>query len=355
MRSPGWGWSVLGWAAALALAGPASASAQGWEIEVHGGRGASSNPVAGSGSLPGTGSASAATVSSWYFGDGALALNQVLAFFGLNEQITALDPTLKGPFIERAAGATFGVRLDRVLTPRFSLEVSVDDWLGPLQATSTSQAALGAASTSFINAWNALLSSPARGTQAVTSAASVNSRGRQFVATGGLVINLSNSSRVMPYATIGAGVVTNYDGFPSAQLIGTYQFAVVPPAGISAPAPATFHETDMVTVSSSASDTVAGMFGAGVRIAGASRWGVRVDARDHLGRDTSSTMVTTAPASQVSQPTGVFVLGTSPPLQFSTVPGAQSTLSSPLSNVTTFRASGIQNQISVTVGLYWRF
>src|SRR5260221_13664755 len=101
--------SVLGWAVALALVAPALASAQGWEIEVHGGAGTSSNPVAGSGSLPGTGSASAATVSSWYFGDGALALNQALAFFGLNGQASALDTALKGPFVRRAPGAVFGV------------------------------------------------------------------------------------------------------------------------------------------------------------------------------------------------------------------------------------------------------
>jgi hypothetical protein len=348
MRSRDANTSVLRWAVALALAVPALASAQGWEIEVHGGAGASSNPVAGSGSVSGTGSASAPAVSSWYFGDGALALNQALVFFRQNTQVSALDTALGRPFVERAPGAIVGARLDRFLTPRLALDFSFDNWLGPLQATSTSRAGLDAASTTFIDAWNALLSGPARGTQVVTSVTSVSRRGRELVATGGLAINLLSGTHVMPYVTIGAGVVRNYNGWPGAQLIGAYQFSVVP-------APATFHETDTVTVTSSASDAVTGVFGFGVRLAGSGRWGVRIDARDHLSRNTNSTMVTAAPAWQLSQPSGIFILGISPPLQFSTLPGTQSSLSLPLANFTTFRGSGLQNQISATAGLYWRF
>jgi hypothetical protein len=97
------------------------------------------------------------------------------------------------------------------------------------------------------------------------------------------------------------------------------------------------------------------VFGLGARLAGGGGWGVRIDARDHLSRNTNSTMVMTAPAWQLSDPSGIFILGTSPPLQFSTVPGTQSSLSLPLPNFTTFRGSGLQHQISVTAGLYWRF
>jgi hypothetical protein len=150
--------SILQWCAvAVVLAAPASASAQNWEVEAHGGVGFASNPTGGSGSVPGTGSASAATVSSWYFGDGALAVNQALALFRLSGQISSLDTTLQSPFFQRNTGAAIGVRLARVLTPRFSVELSLDNAFGSLQATSASQAALGAASTSFISAWNALL------------------------------------------------------------------------------------------------------------------------------------------------------------------------------------------------------
>jgi hypothetical protein len=330
-------------------------SAQSWEVELHGGFGASSNPGAGSGALPGTGSASASPRSSWYFGDGALALNQALTFFGLNEQISALDTTLQGPFARRASGGVLGARLDRVLTPRFSVEFSFDDWLGQLEPTTTSLAAVEAARTSFIAAWNALLGAPARGTQVVTSQSSANSGGRQRMATGGLVINLTHGGRVAPYATVGAGVNTTYGGSPSAQLIGSYQFAVIPlPIG-SGPGPATFHETDTVTVSSTTKSVVTTVFGFGVKIAAGVRWGVRVEARDYLSSNANSTTVVAAPASQPSQPSGVVILGTSPPLQFSTVPGTRSTLSLPQPGFTTFSGSGVRNQIAVTAGWYWRF
>jgi len=219
--------------------------------------------------------------------------------------------------------------------------------------STTSRSALDATSTSFSTAWNALLNDPARGTQVVTSSMSV-SRGHEFAATGALVFNLTSGGRVTPYAVFGAGAVID-SGSPGAQLVGSYQFTVVPSPDIPGPSPAKYHETDTVTVSSPATNSVVGVFGFGVKIAGSGRWGVRIDGRDHLGRSTNTTTVTAAPASEVSQPTGVFILGTSPPLQFSTVSGVPSTLSLPVSNVTTFSSTATRNQFSVTVGWYWRF
>jgi hypothetical protein len=198
------------------------------------------------------------------------------------------------------------------------------------------------------------LGGPSRGTQTVTSTTSVNSGGGQRFITGGVVINLTSGNRVTPYAMAGAGVIVNY-GSSSAQVNGTYQFQVVPlPIGSGPPAP-TFHETDAVTVSASTTNAAVGVFGFGAKIASAGRWGVRIDARDYLSGNSVTPKVTAAPASQISQPTGIFVLGTSPPLQFSTVSGTPSTLSQPVSSFTTFNGTGVRNHVFVTAGIFWRF
>jgi hypothetical protein len=339
----------------LALLAPATARAQNWELEVHGGIGTATNPGGGSGSVPGTGSASAATVGSWYFGDGAMAVNQSLTFFGLNGPIAPLDSSLTSRFFYQSNGATVGGRLDRVLTPRFSAEFSVDSFWGSPQPNSSGQAALATSSASFITAWNGLLNAPARGTQTVTSTATTATGGRQIAATAGILYNLTTSARVRPYVTAGAGIIRR-NGGASAQLTGTYQFTAVPAnvPGVP-PTGSTFQETDAVTLAVPSTIVATGVFGFGVRIATGERWSMKIDVRDYVSPNTASTTVSTAPASQVTQPTGIFILGTSPPLQFSTVPGTASTLSQSLTDVTTFSASGVQQQLVLSLGISWRF
>jgi hypothetical protein len=173
-----------------------------------------------------------------------------------------------------------------------------------------------------------------------------------MMATGGLVVNLATGGRVTPYLTAGAGLLMNRGAAASAKITGDYKFAplVVPDPGQPA---ATFHETDTVTISSASSSSAVGVVGAGIKIAGSDRWGVRIDARDYLSANTNTTTVVTTPTSQSSQPTGVFVLGFAPPLYFSTMPGTASTLSQP-TNSTTFTGTGIRHQVSVTLGWYFR-
>ena len=101
----------------LASAVPASATAQSWEVEFHGGYVLSSKPSSGTGALPGTNAASASTVPSWYFGDGALVLNQALTSIRLSPSIVALDSVLKSPFVERRPGGSVGIRIGRVPDP----------------------------------------------------------------------------------------------------------------------------------------------------------------------------------------------------------------------------------------------
>jgi hypothetical protein len=248
------------------------------------------------------------------------------------------------------------MRISRVLTPRFSAEFAFDEGFGALAVTTTSRAGFDRTRDSFVTAWNAALNGVSRGSQTVTSLATIGDRaGRQRFATGALLINLRSGGRLKPYAAVGAGLMTNRNGVPAAQLVGSYEFGLVLPPGIPVPAPR-FHETDTVTLRSSVDNAFTGVLGGGLKYALSERWGVRADVRDHMSRNGVHTILTATPASERLPPSGVLTIGSTPPLRFSTSPTIPSTLGgTPVSAFTTFRGTGVRNQVKVTVGLFWRF
>jgi hypothetical protein len=338
----------------LAVGDPASAADQNWEVEVHGGYMLSSKPSSGTGALPGTNSASASTVPSWYFGDGALVLNQALTSIRPSPSIVALDSVLESPFVERRPGGSVGIRIGRVLTPRFTAEFTLDEGFGALAVTPTSQKAIEATRASFVTAWSPVLSSPSRGSATVTSLATIGDReGRQRFATGALLINLTSGGRLKPYAAFGAGLIAGRDG-PAAQLVGSYQFGLALPPGFP-PGPM-FHETDTVTVRSSVDDAFTGVLGGGFKYALSEHWGVRADVRDYISRNRVDTVLTATPTSEMSPGSGVLIIFSTPPLRFSTSPTTPSTLGgTPVAAFTTFHGTGIRNQMKGAAGLFWRF
>jgi hypothetical protein len=340
----------------LGVADPASAADQNWEVEVHGGYVLSSKPSSGTGALPGTNSASASTVPSWYFGDGALVLNQALTSIRLSPSIVALDSVLKSPFVERRPGGSVGIRIGRVLTPRFTAEFTLDEGFGALAVTPTSQKAIEATRASFVTAWSPVLSSPSRGSATVTSLATIGDReGRQRFATGALLINLTSGGRLKPYAAFGAGVIAGADGAPAAQLVGSYQFGLALPPGSPVPGPM-FHETDTVTVRSSVDNAFTGVLGGGFKYALSEHWGVRADVRDYISRNRVDTVLTATPTSEMSPGSGVLIIFSTPPLRFSASPTTPSTLGgTPVAAFTTFYGTGIRNQVKGAAGLFWRF
>src|SRR5262249_44910084 len=140
---------------------------------------------------------------------------------------------------------------------------------------------------SFATAWNVLTAGPSRGTANISSVATISDhRGHQVVTAGALLINLSKSSRGKPYLALGARAISRSDGSPEAILVGDYRFGLVFPPGFTPPAPLpTFHETDTVVVRSSSDTAPAGVFGGGLKVAVNTRWGVRIDIRDHVSGD----------------------------------------------------------------------
>lgn len=381
--------SVSGITVAVAMvASPSTAQTGGavkWEIEFHGGGMVPTNPTGGTVSLPGPGqafmSAGAVTVdgvlvatpsrreSSWYFGDGAVLFNQValsLAARGIvfPGRIATLDPVLGRSFGERRRGGSIGARVTRVLTPRFSAELSVDYSLARIQATQANSDAIEATRASFIPAFQGLITfNPLRVLNSLTSAAALESEGgHQLFTSGALIINLRTTGDVIPYATVGVGLISTTGKMPSATLKGNYQF-LTPTVG------APINETDNVTVRDARDDhTAAGILGGGVKYHISPRWGIRVDARVSLSENTASTLLDAAPNVVLGLlPAGRSVLAADPTIQFSnnssipvTALGvtavAASTLTGPaLTGLRTFSGSGVSSHTNIAAGIFWRF
>ncbi|PWT81163.1 MAG: hypothetical protein C5B57_11050 [Blastocatellia bacterium] len=367
-------WSVLTIAAVTVLLGTPTAVAQPaanqrkWDIEIHGGGMFAINPTDGTVGLPAPGPpitpvlgppfGTSRIVPSWYFGDGASLLNQALTSLRFGSIVSPLDQVLQSRLVRRQSGASVGFRFGRSITPRFDAELSVDYDFGALALTSGSDSGIETSRASFATAWNVLTAGPSRGTANVSSVAAISDhRGRQVVTTGTLVINLSTSSSVKPYLVAGAGVISRTDGSPEATLVGDYRFGLVFPPGITPPVgPPTFHETDTVVVRSSTDTAPAGVFGGGLKVAVSNRWGVRIDVRDHVSRDKTTTLLDATPAAAALTPSGVLLLTLDPRLQFSTVPGVPTSLSgTPLAGFQTFSGSGVEHHINLAAGLFWRF
>jgi hypothetical protein len=350
----------------LALTTTHAFAGQKWDIDVHGGVLISTNPTGGTSALPPAGAdvpingilgtSVTRRVPSWYFGDGAAILNQII---GVRSpiRVAPLDPMLESRIVERQSAGGFGVRVDRSLTPRFGVEFAVDEALGELALRAQAQGVVTASQASFLSIWNALLNTPSGGSQVVTSDAALDDkRGRQLVTSGSLLINFRSKATVTPYAAVGAGYIAARDGAPSVTLVGNYDFMF--PA-VQTPIPP-FHlsETDAVKIQAVARNSITGVFGGGVKYALGDHWGVRADLRDYVNRDTIRTVVTTHPTSAFNTPSGTLTFALSqnaPLLVFSASPLSLSTLSTALSEFQTFSGSGFVNQVNVSAGVFWRF
>jgi hypothetical protein len=357
---------------ALLTAGATStalAGEQKWELEFVGGGAFPSSGNAGDVDLPppnstlsGSFPSAARIVSSWYFGDGASQLNQAIAsqlvLFRVSPSIVPLDAVLQSRFAKRRPGPTFGLRVSRVLTPRFSAEFTFESVSAELALESSSFTGLEASRLSFANAWSGFFPGPVSPTQtiSVSSVATIDdNRGRQFATTGALLINLVQGRRLTPYAEVGAGVVASGDENPTAQLVGRYQYTLPPPP---APIPIptlVIDETDTVSIRTAFDNRVAFVLGGGVKYSMNARFSLRLDVRDLIYGDTQRTELDATPAT-VPNPTSGLLSGTVPRITFGSSPLVRSTLSGgAISGFETFKATGTIHQIHATGGLIWRF
>ena len=273
-----------------------------WSIEVHGGANAPTNPSGGTSALPPPGvtfstlvGRDSRRVPSWYFGDGALLLNQIAQSLFTSARITPLDDFAPMLLVclnrTSRTGASVGARLTRTLSPRFSVELAVDYHAAPLRLRDDATSAVEPTRASFVTAWNAILATGPFFTPLVTSKMTPSGgRGGQYVTTGVLNVALMTGRRTTPYASVGAGMISaRSSAQPRVDLIGNYQFQILGVVPIN--------ETDSIHIrADTRAHTAAAVIGGGVEFAAAPRWGIRVDARDLLSGNRTSTRLDAAPS-----------------------------------------------------------
>jgi hypothetical protein len=343
----------------FSASGCAQRSIPRWEIEFHGGGEFSNLPSGGSGgSLPAPGPSFTTTVgttsrrnSSWYFGDGATLLNQVVAALGATRNIAPLDPVLTSRVVEARNGPSFGFRASGAITPRFSAEFTFDYSLASFQLTRAALDGIEASRASFEPAWNALIATGPFMRPAVTSVTEIEEGdAKQLFSTGTLNINLKTTGSVIPYAAVGAGLVHNVGSMPGASLRGNYQFQ---PFGVF-----TVNETDLVALRSSIDEGFVAVFGGGLKYFVSRRWGVRFDARAYVGSGDTVTLMDASPRpSALTVPSGVTASFTTPSVQFSNNGNlGPSSLAAPqIRDFETFVSRGRQTRLHVTAGVFVGF
>ena len=122
------------------------------------------------------------------------------------------------------------------------------------------------------------------------------------------------------------------------------------------------NETDNVTVRDARDDrTVAGILGGGVRYHVSPRWGIRLDVRVSLSKNTAITVLDATPNVALGLlPAGRTILNADPTIQFnnanSSDPSTTSSLTGPaMTGLHTFSGGGVSNHTNITAGLFWRF
>ena len=326
-----------------------------WEVEVHGAFGTGSasptsqakTPGAGPTFTLGDGATPTRAVSSWYFGDGAALLNQVLALRGVTTRLTPLDGQ-SWPAAGRRPGPQLGARIARHVTGGVWLELSFDLALNPIGFAEPARDQIETTRAAFVSALAALADSTATllPNPTITSTATLRPAGRQLV-TSGVVHYRAQGPGARPYLVGGVGYAVSQGGPASLTLVGNYQ--------LTTPGQARFNETDTVTLKYEATGSIVWIMGGGYTRDLSDKAGFRIDARLLLGSTGITALLSDQPAIDVTSPTGTSILNlTSPGLQFSTV--LRTNLSGPAhTNFEAFNASTRTKQWVISAGYFRRF
>jgi hypothetical protein len=335
-----------------------------WTFEVYGGGNGSIGSLGGAFSAtfpPGAAFTTASgrpsrAVSSWYFGDGAALLNQVLTQFASAAnstfpRVTPLETALSAGALQRDKGFSIGLRLGRTISRRLVLEMDVEQTFTRLSLSENGRSGFTATSESYIAALRGLLNSAPVTTPVVTSVLDEpDTSSGQTRLMGALRFAALSGDRFDLHLVGGAGVAISTGAVPSATLTGKYSFRYF---GLSP-----MEETDVVNVRFSSPRTSGlGMVGGGATYGFSNRSGIRADVRLLFGSRRQDLTITATPTIAALTPTAVMstAANISPGLQFSTQAGIRSSLGDPTTPVTTSAGSGSFRQASFTFGFYRRF
>jgi hypothetical protein len=297
-------------------------------------------------------------VPSFFFGDGALLLNQAagLPAPGIPG---ALEATLGRPFFESREGAEIGFRITIPATSRFSAEVSFDQTRSPIAATSSARQTI---IDTQRGSWQALLDawkSEASGREGSVSFSSNYGapRGKEYHLTGTVVFALTaGEGTVVPYLVGGGGFRAQNPDLPQSSISrrlfmrDTDGFSLTP--------------DDVVLITPGLSgNSLVGVIGGGVKFHVAASWGLRLDMRAHLVNSATETLVTASTSSGILAPTcsgicipppipeNTYVLGGDPSIQFSI---KQQASTASIREIAAFHGSFVQTHTLVSMGVFFR-
>ena len=319
-----------------------------WEIEFHGGGFFSTDSGAGNTFALPTGTpfttlngTPSVFVSSYMFGDGATLANLVSAAGVGGGPIVPLDPLLRQALGTRSNGPSIGFRLSRDIGTYLNTELNFDWSFTPVEIRDNRLLQLEATRASFGTFFP--ISTPEGAISDVR-----RSVGQQLFYTGVVNVYLKPGGKVLPYLSFGAGAVSDVGPLPHAGIFGQYE--------ISGPDP--HRETDLVNLEAGSKHSThfVGILGFGMKYFATPSWGLRLDLRDHVTRNYIDTILSAHPIIAPLTPVGVTSFFTTPTLQFSTDPSkGASSLSGETNRVRTFKGDGINNQINMSVGVFYRF
>lgn len=320
-----------------------------WDIEIHAGAASSQNATNGSGVLPTTGTIVQGEISASTFclGDGARLFNEnqrVVAGTQAGPPIVPLDAVLLSSAIMREGGPAFGARLQYALKTRFEIQFDGDLTFDHLAFTPEALTAIEASRASYTPAvQRALSASPLTSTVSSVATVTDHQLAPQLFGTGALVVKLKTSGRIIPFVVGGGGVVFKLGNTPGATLVANYTLDT----------PAQLLGTDSVAIMyAENSMTKVWLGGGGFTYDITPKWGIRVDAREYLYKNSGTTMLTITPT------LGFQSTGQSVPLV--DVGSLKFATSAPLNgpSVTaspTFTGSGLQGHFSLSAGFVLRF
>jgi len=361
---------TLALAVAALIAAPAGAAVAGeWEIEAHLGGLLSLSPSGGQATKPPSAEPFQTVepgvisyrVSSWFFGGGSRLLEHYPRY-------RVMDDTLSRASVHRPFGAVAGARIGRRLGQRFSAEVDIEYSRHSPELSQAVRNEVRRHRASFEASWSEVLSSLPEASASAEATVRQGS-GRRLVATAVLNVNLMTGDapkwsrrparhRFVSYLSLGAGLVSTSGEEASATLVGRYRF-VSPESG------APFEETDTVTIRTAGTvrSAFVGVVGLGWKKDVSDRWGLRMDARAYVSRNTADTVLDARPSVTTGSPPSAviadsvdigaiqFVNNSSGPYE-----GHRSSLSGPaISGLEAFQGSGLLTQFGVTLGAFLRF
>jgi hypothetical protein len=306
-------------------------------------------------------------VPSWYFGDGALLLNQVQALDPSQpERIVPLDPVLTAPVIVRKYGIPFGARLSRAITSWLGGELTVEYRQDHRTVPPDVSNQINASSATFESTWRSLFAawkstSPVRPFGAISqSRIDKDKNAGQLLLDGTLNVALRTRGRIIPYVSGGVGYIAYSKEQMGVDVQGAYASGR-PGAGL-------IEEFDYIHIRSDNPDhLVVGVLGGGIKYFVTPGWGIRFDARTHFAHTWTETVTSDGGGGFgicllcYTNPGPAVAFGSTPAIQINSIPDpllpnyVPTSLTGSFGTLHTFRSSGIQQQIVISVGVIRRF